>query len=118
MRFYTLSVIVILGFVAYRLARLVAHDKIGEPIRRRAYAYMAKRPKVGGWLNALVTCPFCLSVHASVIGVLWYAWMIAPTWPGWGESLVAIPAVAGVAATLAALDLALTTYTEKSGREH
>ena len=35
MRFYTLSVVVILGFVAYRLARLIAHDKIAEPFRAR-----------------------------------------------------------------------------------
>jgi hypothetical protein len=113
MRFFTLPVIVILGLVAYRLARVIAHDKIGEPLRKRAYAYKAKRPKVGGWLNALTTCPFCLSVYFAAGAVAWTTWMILPTWPGWGEFLLAIPAAAGVAAILAGVDMALTTYVEK-----
>ena len=96
MRYFTLPVILIIGLVAYRLARILAHDKVGEPLRRRAYAYQAKRPKVGGWLNYLLTCPFCLSWWMSVFGVVWYAWMVAPTWPGWGETLLAVPAAAGV----------------------
>ena len=49
MRFYTLSVVVILGLVAYRLARLVAHDAIAEPFRRKVYASQAVlgRPGAG-----------------------------------------------------------------------
>jgi len=114
MRFYTLPVIIILGLVAYRFSRLIAHDAIAEPFRKKVYASQATLGRAGRWLNTLTTCPFCLSVWFSFAGVGWYAWMIAPTWPGWGEFLLAIPAVAGVAAILAATDLALTAYTDKT----
>lgn len=113
MRYYTLPVIVILGLVAYRLARVIAHDKIGQPIRDRTYKVAVEQPRVGKWLNSLATCPFCLSVYFAAAGVLWYAWLIAPTWPGIGEVLLAIPAAAGIGALAAGIDLALTTYVEK-----
>ena len=113
MRYYTLPVIIIIGLVAYRLSRLIAHDAIAEPFRRKVYASQATLGRVGRWLNTLTTCPFCLSVWFTFAAVGWYAWMIAPTWPGWGEFLLAIGAAAGFAAILAAADLALTTYTEK-----
>jgi hypothetical protein len=111
--FYTLPVVLILGLVAYRLARLIAHDAIAEPFRRKVYASQATLGRAGRWLNTLTTCPFCLSVWAAFGGVAWYAWMIAPTWPGWGEFLLAIPAVAGVGSILSAADLALTVFVEK-----
>jgi hypothetical protein len=112
-RFFTLPLIIILGFVAYRLSRLIAHDAIAEPFRKRVYASQAYLGRAGKWLNTLTTCPFCLSVWFTFAGVGWVTWMILPTWPGWGEFLLAIPAAAGVAAILAASDLALTTYVEK-----
>ena len=68
----------------------------------------------GRWLNTLTTCPFCLSVWFTFAGVGWMTWMILPTWPGWGEFLLAIPAAAGVAAILAASDMALTVYAERT----
>lgn len=113
MRYYTLAVIVIIGLAAYRLARVIAHDKIGEPIRKRTYKAAVEHGGPGRWLNSLITCPFCLSVWFAVLGVGWYAWMIAPTWPGWGEFLLAIVAVAGVGAILSAVDLALTEYVDR-----
>jgi hypothetical protein len=112
-RFYTLGVVLIIGLAAYRLARLLAHDKIGQPVRDRTYKLSVENPGIGRWVNSLATCPFCLSVYFAAIGVFWYAWLIAPTWPGWGETLLAIPAAAGVAALAAAIDLALTVFTEK-----
>lgn len=114
MRYFNLPLVVILAFVAYRLSRLIAHDKIAEPFRKKVYASQATLGRAGRWLNTLTTCPFCLSVYWSGFGVGWATWMILPTWPGLGEFLVAIPAVAGVAAILAAIDLALTTYTERN----
>lgn len=112
MRFYTLAVIVIIGLVSYRLARVIAKDKIGEPVRKWGYKMAVEHGKPGRYLNAFVTCPFCLSVWFSFLAVVWYAWMIAPTWPGWGEFLMAIPAAAGVAAILSAGDGAWTTFAD------
>jgi len=114
MRYYTLGVIVIIGLVAYRLARVLAHDKIGEPVRNWAYKVSVEHGRAGRWLNSLITCPFCLSVWFAILGVGWYAWLISPTWPGWGEFVLAIPAVAGVAAFLSAADLAMTVYVDRN----
>jgi len=110
---YTLGIIVILGFVSYRLARLFAHDKLTEPIRKWAYKRSSERRFGGRWLNTLITCPFCLSVWFAIAGVVWYGWLIAPDWPDWAEVLLAIGAVAGVGAFLAAVDLALSVYVER-----
>ena len=76
-----LPAVTVIGLAAYRIARVIAHDKIGQPIRDRTYALQGHWPKVGGWVNALTTCPYCLGVHASVFGVLWYAWLVAPKSP-------------------------------------
>ena len=94
------------------MARVIAHDKVGEPIRKRAYAYKARRPKVGGWLNALVTCPYCLSVYFAIAAVAWTTWLILPTWPGIGEFLVAWAAVAGAAALMVGADMTATKYVD------
>ena len=107
-----LPAVAVTGLAAYRIARVIAHDKIGEPIRHRAYESIARWPKFGVWLNSLVTCPFCLTVYASAGGVLWYAAVIGP-WPGAGAVLLMIPAAAGVAAFLSAADLAMTMYVDK-----
>lgn len=108
-----LAVVVVVGLAAYRLARVIAHDKIGEPVRKRAYKASVEHGRAGRWLNSLVTCPFCLSVYFAAAAVIWWAWLVAPSWPGWGAVLLAIPAAAGVGAVLSAVDLALTTYVEK-----
>jgi hypothetical protein len=44
--------------------------------------------------------------------VVWFGWLIAPDWPDWAEMLLAVGAVAGVAAFLSAIDLALTAYVD------
>ena len=106
-----LPAVTVIGLAAYRIARVIAHDKIGEPIRHRAYESIARYPKFGVWLNSLVTCPFCLTVYASAGGVAWYSLTIA--WPGAGAVLLMIPAAAGIAAVLSAADLAMTMYVEK-----
>jgi hypothetical protein len=113
MRFYGLAEVLIIGLIAYRLARVVAHDKIGQPIRDRTYSLIAVQPKLGKWLNALATCPFCLSVYFAAGGVVWFGLWIAPEWPGWAEVLFAWPAAAGAGALACAVDLALTTYVDK-----
>lgn len=107
MRALTLPATVGVGFAAYRIARVIAHDKIGEPIRQRTYKASVEHGKAGQWLNALVTCPFCLGVWVSASSVAWYALT-----PDWGLALLAVPAAAGVAAILSAADLALTMYVE------
>jgi len=112
MRYFTLPVIVIIGLVAYRLARVLAHDKIGEPVRKWAYKQAAEHGRAGRWVNALITCPFCLSVWFAIAACSWYAWMVAPTWPGWGEFLLAIAASAGIGSFLSSADLAMTVYVE------
>jgi len=112
-RYFTLPVIVIIGLVAYRLARLIAHDKIAEPLRKRIYKLAVEHGRPGRWLNTLTTCPFCLSVWFAIAAVVWYVWLILPTWPGIGEVLLAIGAAAGVGSILAAVDLALTVYVER-----
>jgi hypothetical protein len=106
MRFLDLSIVVILGLVCARLARIIAVDKIGEPVRQWLYRHQAKR-WLGGWLYSLITCPWCISVHAALWSVLWWIWLILPTWPGWGEFLVAWWAVAGAASVILSIDIGL-----------
>ena len=109
MSYIGLSEVLILGLVAYRLARALAVDKIGEPVRRWLYRSGAKR-KLGSWGFALVSCPWCNSVWFSLLGVAWTTWLILPTWPGIGEFLIGWAAVSGVAALLLSADLSLKKW--------
>jgi len=110
--YYTLGIVVLIGLVSYRLARLLAHDKIAQPLRDFTYKMACEHGRPGRWLNTLMTCPFCLSVWFAIAGVVWFGWLIAPEWPDWAEMLLAVGAVAGVGSFLSAVDLALTAYVD------
>jgi hypothetical protein len=60
--------VVVLGLAVYRAWRLVGQDEITAPFRDRLH----------GWAYTLVTCPWCLGLHVSVVVSL--AWLL---WPGW-----------------------------------
>ena len=55
MTYFDLTTIFALGLACYRLARVVAHDKIGQPIRDRAYKAAAEHGRAGRWLNSRFT---------------------------------------------------------------
>lgn len=109
MRHLDLTVVVVLGLVVYRLARAIAIDKIGEPLRRFLYKSGAKR-KLGSWLFALVSCPWCNSVWIALAATVWWVWLIAPTWVGFGEFAVAWFAVAGFASLAVSADMTAHEY--------
>lgn len=53
--------ILVIGIASYRLWRLVAEDSITEPARTRY---------LGGWIEELVECPWCLGSWVA-FGVTW-----------------------------------------------
>lgn len=80
-----------MGLAAWRWAMLVTTDSITEPAR----TWLNRRTVgvgVGGWLAALVSCPYCVGVWAAfaVVGVWEVGWRWAWLW------LVVAPAVAAV----------------------
>jgi hypothetical protein len=109
MRFLGLFDVIILALVVYRLARAITYDKVGEPLRKWLYKSGAKR-KLGSWGFSLVSCPWCISVWISALAVAWWVALILPTWPGWGEFLVAIAAVAGASSLMISADMTAKKY--------
>ncbi len=80
----------LLALAAYRMWRLLAEDKILEPVRRRLIR--------GEKVSELVSCPWCLGSWVAV--GWWICWYI---WPH-QTSIVAGPfAVAALVGTLASL---------------
>ena len=108
----TLVAVIIMALPAYRIAQVVAVDKIGEPLRQYLYRHQQSW-KGGRWLHSLITCPFCCSVWFSAVAVAVWIWLILPGWPGIGVFLFAIGAVAGAARLMVSLDMAVHVYIEK-----
>jgi hypothetical protein len=103
---------IFLALPAYRLARIVGVDNVGEPLRQFLYRKQAQWGKTGRWLHKLFTCPFCLSVWFSGLATLWWVWLILPAWPGFGFVLLMIGAVAGAACLMVSADMAAHKYIE------
>jgi hypothetical protein len=108
-RYLNLLVVLILGLAAYRGARLISNDTITKPIRDKLYG-LQSHGRLGKWAHSLITCPWCVSVWLSAFAVIWWIWLILPAWPGWGETLLAWWAVAGVAGLAVGADRSLEKY--------
>jgi hypothetical protein len=115
--------VLVVGFAAFRLARVIAQDTITDPARRwlwersryavdvdgppqgislkrlatHGHSRLARdRSSVIDWVYGLVSCPFCCG--------WWIALGLFFAWQGWGwTNLLAGIAAAGVQATLAAV---------------
>ena len=99
-----LATIIVLGLVAWRVARIVPLDSIAEPVRERIALWTypetprksaAKRELVG----TLLSCTVCLSFHVAWMTVLFYELVVVGEFAGWGF-LIEWFAVAGVASVL------------------
>jgi hypothetical protein len=101
---------VLVGLVAYRLARAIAVDSISEPARTWTYwrGHSDTVPEPGvthrgwAWLYGLISCPFCCS--------WWIALAVYLAWLGeWNATaLIGATAAAGIAAIVTAADRAAT----------
>jgi hypothetical protein len=108
-----LATVIVLAFVAERLAMIVAIDKVGDPLRKFLYRKQGEWGKKGRWLHYLFTCPFCLSVYFSAAAVLWWVWLVLPAWPGFGFVLLMIGAVAGASRLMVSADMTAHKYVEQ-----
>jgi hypothetical protein len=121
-----LATIIILGLVAYRLARLVATDSISEDMRAALYRWAwndepsddaermrplsepVPRGRVRPYVYELISCAFCIGVWTGAGAfVLWG--MVIGSLAGW---FIAIPAIAGVQALAQCLDGAADKVSE------
>lgn len=74
---------IFLSAVTYRICRVMILDKIGEPWRDRFYEFLADHPRrFTVWLQTLMLCPFCLSIHVAFYANL-YWYLLVLDWPGW-----------------------------------
>lgn len=109
----TLATTLVLAFVVYRCARLIAIDTISDPLRARFYVAAQnadpEHRSAARWLLKLVTCPFCVGVHLSFIVVLFWSLVVVDRWLGWGYPLAAL-AVAGAQCLMTAADGKLTRH--------
>jgi hypothetical protein len=107
-----LALVVFLGLVVYRATRVATTDKVSQPWRdwllRKVQESGADNRSLARWAYTLLTCPWCLSVHASFVLTALYVWLVLPSWIGW-EYLFDAVAVAGAAALMIAVDHRLTT---------
>ena len=94
-----LAAVVVAGFAAWRVTRLVVQDSILDPPRQRWRQWLAGRDGYGWYLlEELQSCQFCLGVHAA-----WVLWMVlaAPLVDvPWRGDVLAIAAAAGVQAAI------------------
>jgi hypothetical protein len=65
--------IAVMGMAAFRLWRIAAVDSITEPFHGRLNA---SRHPVGRWFSDLVSCPWCLGFHLSIL--VWALWTFFP----------------------------------------
>lgn len=65
----TLQAVVIVAAVAFRLWRLVAHDRIAQPLRNR---WNPATPR-GELVDFFVACPWCLGTWLAIAGTLAWA---------------------------------------------
>jgi hypothetical protein len=67
--------VVLLWLAAYRVWRLLAHDTILDPIRRR---FVRSDSRTVGLSVDFIECPFCLGFWISL--AWWLAWVWQPHW--------------------------------------
>ena len=65
----------LMSLASYRLWRLIGYDTISEPLRDKI--------KPDSWLDALVTCQWCLGSWISFAVVAATAWVGDVNWPVW-----------------------------------
>lgn len=72
---WTIAVLSIpfLALAVYRLWRIIAVDQITEPIRN---LFIWNNTPLWNWITDLVTCPWCLGFHLSI--VMWALWTFLP----------------------------------------
>lgn len=107
----SLTVLLALGFAAYRVTQLVVHDSIGDPVRQRIEMWHARKfdSPVRGFVRDLLGCTYCTGFHAAWLTVLVYTLAIGQNapWASLGHFWtfgVSSFAVAGVQALLNRID--------------
>jgi predicted membrane-bound dolichyl-phosphate-mannose-protein mannosyltransferase len=86
---------ILLSAVTYRICRVLILDKIGEPWRDKFYELLSGHPRrFTIWLQTLMLCPYCLSVHVSFYANLfWY--LLVDDWPSWAFPVFWLTSAAG-----------------------
>ena len=69
-----LTVLLALGFAAYRATQLVVWDSIGDPVRSRIEMWHARKfdSFTRGFVRDLLSCVYCVGFHLSWITVVAY----------------------------------------------
>lgn len=108
-------VVAVLVLAAWRMAWLIAKDRVTMPLRERVYDFAWRAPDVAPvrgpdddqpvtmipraawrtWLFELVRCPLCVGIYASAIVYACWRWGDVP-----GRAFVVILGVAGGQALL------------------
>lgn len=86
--------VALLSLAAYRVFRLLAHDTILDPLRRR----ILKRWPSERFAE-FMDCPYCLGAHVAVLW--WLAWVWQPHW----TLVVALPFAISAVVALVAVNL-------------
>ena len=99
-----LATIIVLGLVAWRVARIVPLDSIAESLREKIalWTYPETVGKSQGrreFVGTLLSCTVCLSFWVSGAAVLFYELVVVDEFAGW-MFVIEWLAVAGAAAVL------------------
>jgi hypothetical protein len=67
--FDILIVIVIAALIGFRLARAIAMDDVGRPIRDWTVKFKGRKPRSRPrtWLVGLMQCPHCIGVYVTIV---------------------------------------------------
>jgi len=106
----TLKEAVLVILASYRMTRILVFEKIlkhfRDALKRRENLYVI------GTIHSMVTCPWCAGVWVTLIIILFY--FVVP----YGELLVYVLALAGLASMVILVSNLLHMYTERRQRIH
>jgi len=106
----TLKEAIVIILASYRMTRILVFEKIlkhfRDALKRREHLYVI------GTIHSMVTCPWCAGVWITLIMILFY--FLVP----FGDLLVYVLALAGLASMMILVSNLLHMYTERRQRIH
>lgn len=106
----TLKEAIVIILASYRMTRILVFEKIlkhfRDALKRRENLYVI------GTIHSMVTCPWCAGVWITLIMILFY--FLVP----FGDLLVYVLALAGLASMMILVSNLLHMYTERRQRIH
>ena len=106
----TLKEAIVIILASYRMTRILVFEKIlkhfRDALKRREHLYVI------GTIHSMVTCPWCAGVWVTLIMILFY--FLVP----FGDLLVYVLALAGLASMMILVSNLLHMYTERRQRIH